>query len=228
MSKRIVWSVLLSALIGLPAFAAAAQFIPGTATELPKLVTKEGKTYKLGKKPYPAGTRAKWIAEGRVLAKTPDGLLPKGKKLKGAADNRSYMPPIGDQGNEGSCVHWAGSYNAKTANMKRKDASINVNVASNQGSPRFTYNLTNAGEDSGGYGHEPFEIFMRYGVASLAYFTTVTRDKPWVRGLSDPTAPEYTWYQVFAAGKVPGNFPLTHGRFLAGSDQLVLADRQRW
>ena len=168
MSKRIVWSVLLSALIGLPAFAASAQFIPGTATELPKLVTKEGKTYKLGKKPYPAGTRAKWIAEGRVLAKTPDGLLPKGKKLKGAADNRSYMPPIGDQGNEGSCVHWAGSYNAKTANMKRKDASINVNVASNQGSPRFTYNLTNAGEDSGGYGHEPFEVFMRYGVASLA------------------------------------------------------------
>ena len=73
-----------------------------------------------------------------------------------------------------------------------------------------------------------FEIDDRYQKISLAYFTTVTRDKPWVRGLSDPTAPEYSWYQVFSAGKVPGNFPLTHGRFLAGSDQLILADRPRW
>lgn len=73
-----------------------------------------------------------------------------------------------------------------------------------------------------------YQIAEKHQRISLAYFTTVTRDQPWVRGLSDPTAPEYTWYQVFAAGKVPGNFPLTHGRFLAGSDQLILADRQRW
>lgn len=73
-----------------------------------------------------------------------------------------------------------------------------------------------------------YKIAEKHQRISLAYFTTVTRDKPWVRGLSDPTAPEYTWYQVFAQGKVPGNFPLTHGRFLAGSDQLILADRQRW
>ena len=73
-----------------------------------------------------------------------------------------------------------------------------------------------------------YEINDRYQKISLAYFTTVTRDQPWVRGLSDPTAPEYSWYQVFSAGKVPGNFPLTNGRFLAGSDQLILADRQRW
>ncbi len=73
-----------------------------------------------------------------------------------------------------------------------------------------------------------YELNDRYQKIALAYFTTVTRDKPWVRGLSDPTAPEYSWYQVFSAGKVPGNFPLTHGRFLAGTDQLILADRQRW
>ena len=73
-----------------------------------------------------------------------------------------------------------------------------------------------------------YRIAEQHQRIALAYFTTVTRDKPWVRGLSDPTAPEFTWYQVFAAGKVPGNFPLTHGRFLAGSDQLILADRQRW
>ena len=73
-----------------------------------------------------------------------------------------------------------------------------------------------------------YEIDAEHHKIALAYFTTVTRDKPWVRSLADPTAPEYSWYQVFAAGKVPGNFPLTYGRFLAGSDQLVLADRPRW
>ena len=70
-----------------------------------------------------------------------------------------------------------------------------------------------------------YEIHGAHQRISLAYFTTVTRDKPWVRGLSDPTAPEYSWYQVFAAGRVPANFPLAHGRLLAGSDQFILADR---
>lgn len=63
---------------------------------------------------------------------------------------------------------------------------------------------------------------------ALAYFTTVTRDKPWVRGLFDPDAPEYSWYRIFAEGKVPQNFPLIHGRLLSGTDQLILADRPRW
>jgi Dolichyl-phosphate-mannose-protein mannosyltransferase len=73
-----------------------------------------------------------------------------------------------------------------------------------------------------------YEINEEIHPIALAYFTTITRDKPWVRGLADPSAPEFSWYQVFADGKVPGNFPLTHGRFIAGSDQLVLADHPRW
>jgi len=151
-----------------------AKLIAGTATSLPRIVTSYG-SFALGKKPYPAGTRAKWIAEGRALARAPAGYIRKSKMLKGAADNRTYLPPIGDQGSEGSCVHWAGTYHTKTANMKRKDPTLNLNATSNQCSPRFTYNLTNAGEDTGGYGHEPFEIFMRYGVASL-------KQKPYTAG----------------------------------------------
>lgn len=73
-----------------------------------------------------------------------------------------------------------------------------------------------------------YEIHNRHQPISLAYFTTVTRDKPWVRGLADPAAPEYSWYQIFAAGKVPAQFPLAHGKYAAGSDQMILADRPRW
>ena len=178
--------------------AASAKLIPGDSNSLPRLVTAHG-TFKLGKKPYPAGTREKWIAEGRVLARAPDGYVQRARTLKGSADNRSILPPIGNQGSEGSCVHWAGAYNTKTANMKRQNPALNVTQASNQCSPRFTYNLTNAGEDNGGWGHEPFEIFMRYGGASLAQkpyvagqYSTLPTVADFVEGLHRRTA-DYVW-----------------------------------
>ena len=64
--KKIVWLGLLTAGLFWAGSEAQAKFIPGTSNSLPKLVTSHG-TYTLGKKPYPAGTRAKWIAEGRAL-----------------------------------------------------------------------------------------------------------------------------------------------------------------
>lgn len=72
------------------------------------------------------------------------------------------------------------------------------------------------------------EIHRRHHPVAMAYFTPLTRDKPWVRGLTDPSATDHDWYQLFAAGRVPETFPLTHGRFVAGNDQLILADRPRW
>lgn len=73
-----------------------------------------------------------------------------------------------------------------------------------------------------------YDLDRNHQKIAMAYFTTVTRDKPWVRGLADPAAAEHSWYQVFATGKVPENFPLVHGRFIAGSDQFILSDRLRW
>jgi len=148
---------------------------PSTLPPLRTITTRYG-AFKLGKRPYPAGTRSAWIAEGRVLAAAPEGVLPRRTTLKGAATNTNYLPAIGNQGSEGSCVHWAGTYYVKTANMKHREPSLNLSLSSNRCSPRFTYNLTNIGEDNGGYGHEPFEIFMRYGVASLAQLPYVEGD----------------------------------------------------
>lgn len=69
----------------------------------------------------------------------------------------------------------------------------------------------------------------RTGLAlPLVYFTTETRNKPWVRGLADRMAPEYSWYQMFSSLKLPGDFPLRAARYVAGNDQMVLADRARW
>ena len=198
MNTRAMRWVLVAALAWIPAAARAqARLIAGTETSLPRLVTSHG-TYKLGKKPYPAGTRDQWIAAGRALATTPAGYLPPSKTLKGASDNRSYLPPIGDQGSLGSCVHWAGTYYTKSANMKRMNPALNLTQTSNQCSPKFTYNLSNAGADNGGYGHEPFEIFMRYGVASLAQlpyntdYTSLPTVANFVEGLHRRTT-NYVW-----------------------------------
>lgn len=174
MNRRVAWMGALLALGFAADSGAQARLVPGTSNSLPQLVSRHG-TFALGKKPYPKGTRDQWLAEGRALAKAPDGYFPRLKALKGAANNRQYLPPIGNQGSEGSCVHWAGAYYSKTANMKRNDPALNVSATSNQCSPRFTYNLVNAGADNGGWGHEPYEIFMRYGGASL-------KQKPYVAG----------------------------------------------
>ena len=57
------------------------------------------------------------------------------------------------------------------------------------------------------------------------YFTTLTRDKPYVRGLL--TGSYRTWFPILE-GRIPGDFPLTQGFPLNNMDQLFLSDRIRW
>ena len=57
------------------------------------------------------------------------------------------------------------------------------------------------------------------------YFTTITRDKPFVSGLV--TGPERTWYPILE-GRIPNDFPLNQGFPINNMDQLFLTDRERW
>lgn len=57
------------------------------------------------------------------------------------------------------------------------------------------------------------------------YFTTLTRNKPWVRNLL--SGPERTWFPILE-GRIPGDFPLTQGFPLNNMDQIFLTDRVRW
>lgn len=57
------------------------------------------------------------------------------------------------------------------------------------------------------------------------YFTTLTRDKPYVRGLL--TGPEKSWFPLLE-GRIPNDFPLAQGFPLNNMDQLFLTDRVRW
>lgn len=57
------------------------------------------------------------------------------------------------------------------------------------------------------------------------YFTTITRNKPYVGGLL--TGPDKTWFPILE-GRIPPDFPLTQGFPINNMDQLFLTDRVRW
>jgi 4-amino-4-deoxy-L-arabinose transferase-like glycosyltransferase len=57
------------------------------------------------------------------------------------------------------------------------------------------------------------------------YFTTMTRDLPYVSGIV--TGPYRSWYPIFRE-MIPLDFPLTEAFFISGRDQLFLTDRARW
>ncbi len=57
------------------------------------------------------------------------------------------------------------------------------------------------------------------------YFTTLTRDKPFVRVLR--TGVYKSWFPILE-GRLPGDFPLTYAFPLNNIDQLFFSDRPRW
>ncbi len=65
---------------------------------------------------------------------------------------------------------------------------------------------------------------LRKRISGL-YFTTVTRDLPFVRSLM--TGPYSSWYPIFRE-RIPADFPLKEAFFLHQKDQLFLTDRPRW
>jgi hypothetical protein len=71
-----------------------------------------------------------------------------------------------------------------------------------------------------------YEINIFYKKINAAYFTTLTRDKPWARQLLDREAPENSWYPILQ-GIIPNDFPLSQA-IPMGSDQLFIADYRRW
>jgi hypothetical protein len=57
------------------------------------------------------------------------------------------------------------------------------------------------------------------------YFTTITKDKPFVKQLLD--GPEKSWLPILS-GRTPPDFPLKEGIGLNRQDQIFLSDRDRW
>jgi len=102
-------------------------------------------------------TNKPWIKPAPAIKATP----------KASVDHTPYMPPVGNQGQQGSCTAWATGYAYKTY---EEGIEHGWDVTDNhyQFSPAFIYNLINGGRDWGSFISDGFKVLSDFGCASLA------------------------------------------------------------
>ena len=79
--------------------------------------------------------------------------------------NMTGIPPVGDQGSQGSCVGWAMGYYHKT-HTEWLEHGWNVGNTAYQMSPAFLYNQMNGGVDGGAYYSDAMQIICEQGDCS--------------------------------------------------------------
>jgi len=89
--------------------------------------------------------------------------------LPSSVDLSSILPPVGDQGHQGSCVAWAVGYYYKTF-MEHKEQNWNVSTNAHQFSPAFIYNQINGGGDNGSTFNDAFQLLKDKGCNTLKIF----------------------------------------------------------
>jgi hypothetical protein len=156
--------IVLLASLALPAIAAP---VVGAASDLQSYLgtsqaTAGDGTHHLGFKPATTAAAARFEAAG-----TPDRLAA-GQPLGASADLSAQLPPIGDQGSQGSCVAWATSYYYKSWSEKQEHTGWNLSNAKYQFSPSFMYNQINGGGDYGSTFPDAFDLLQQKGDVDIS------------------------------------------------------------
>lgn len=92
-----------------------------------------------------------------------------GMPLGASADISSQMPPVGNQGQQGSCVAWATSYYYKSWSEKQ-DHGWSLTDTKHQFSPSFVYNQINGGGDNGSSFYSALSLLQNTGDVDIAEF----------------------------------------------------------
>jgi len=82
-------------------------------------------------------------------------------------DLSDEMPPIGDQGGQGSCVSWSMGYYHRTQ-LEYRERHWDLTDPHHQFSPAFIYNQVNGGADQGSYFEHSARLICEQGCASMA------------------------------------------------------------
>jgi hypothetical protein len=90
-------------------------------------------------------------------------------KIASYADNSAHLPPVGDQGQQGSCVAWAFGYYYKTY-QEWQEHGWSVTDPNHIFSPAFIYNHIDGGNDGGSYFSDAMQLLMDNGCATIAEF----------------------------------------------------------
>ncbi|MDY7396493.1 C1 family peptidase [Aureibaculum sp. 2210JD6-5] len=87
----------------------------------------------------------------------------------GSLDLSSFLPPIGNQGKQGSCVAWATGYYLKGYQENVEDANNSIQNPNNLLSPAFIYNQIKVADcDSGSQIPSALELISDTGIVTLS------------------------------------------------------------
>jgi C1A family cysteine protease len=81
--------------------------------------------------------------------------------------NLAGLPPIGNQGSQGSCVGWALAYYCFTHQIAAANGYWDTAISSHQFSPAFVYNQINYGDDTGSYFADAANLLHDFGCATM-------------------------------------------------------------
>lgn len=173
---------------------------------LPNVPTASGTTYRLGFKNADPSLLANIALQPGL------GVAP----LPAAVDLSAYMPPVGNQGQESSCVAWASAYAMRGYEARRdvwsaispKNAAPNYNF-----SPAFVYNQINGGRDDGSVVTDALSLLQTKGAATLA-------DMPYVAG-SYTTRPSTAAFTDAVKYKLASYAYITPSNLVAIKSQLA-------
>jgi hypothetical protein len=82
-------------------------------------------------------------------------------------DLSDEVPPVGDQGGQGSCVSWSVGYYHRTQ-LEYRERHWDLTDPDHQFSPAFIYNQVNGGADRGSYFEHSARLVCEQGCASMA------------------------------------------------------------
>ncbi len=97
---------------------------------------------------------------------------PLGGALPSSVNNATHpcFPPIGDQGQLGSCVGWASTYYQASHELGLVNGYNNKQSFNNVLSPKWTYNLLNGGANNGLYIPDAYTLLQQNGATSIVHF----------------------------------------------------------
>lgn len=121
-------------------------------------------------------------------------------KLPQTYDLSASMPPVGNQGAQGSCAGWATAYAMKTIHERaeRNWAIVQNNalVKTHVFSPAFVYNQVNQGVDQGSSFVDIFKLMQEKGCATLSttpYKDSDYRTQPSATALKEASNYKIAW-----------------------------------
>jgi len=137
--------------------------------------------------------------------------------LPSSVNNSLYLPPIGNQGNVGSCNAWASTYYVWTYMINWFRGNPHPSTGDVIMNPSFTYNLINNGTDSGSIPEDAMVLISTVGAVAWDDFPVNTVDPNNV----DDWPVEWQWKNAMLNRGVSDMYNSVWGGYTTGTIYII-------